>query len=310
MLVELSVVEQRYLAVLAVIRDGRSVVEVAAQVGVSRQAVHTWLARCETSGLAGLANRSHRPESCPHQMPAAVEAQVLEWRRVHPGWGPRRLLHELGRAGVAPLPSRSAVYRALVRHGLIVENPRRRRAEKWRRWERGVPMELWQMDVVGGVLLADGTELKALTGVDDHSRFCVVAGLMPRATSRAVSGHFTAALRRHGVPQEILTDNGKVFTGKYSRPQPVEVFFDKICRENGIDHLLTKPASPTTTGKIERFHRSLRAEFLAGRIFADQAEAQADLDAWVELYNTRRPHQGIGMATPAERFALCPAHLI
>jgi transposase InsO family protein len=69
-------------------------------------------------------------------------------------------------------------------------------------------MELWQMDVVGGILLADGSELKALTGVDDHSRVCVVAGLMPRATSRAVCGHFTAALRRFGVPQEILTDNG------------------------------------------------------------------------------------------------------
>jgi transposase InsO family protein len=302
MLVELSVVEQRYQAVLAVIRDGRSVVEVASQVGVSRQTVHTWLARYEAGGLAGLANRSHRPESCPHQMSAAVEARVLEWRRVHPGWGPRRLLHELERVGVAPLPSRSAVYRALVRHGLIEENPRRRRAQKWRRWERGVPMELWQMDVVGGILLADGSELKALTGLDDHSRFCVVAGLMPRATSRAVCGHFTAALRRHGVPQEILTDNGKVFTGKYQRPQPVEVLFDRICRENGIDHLLTKPASPTTTGKIERFHRSLRTEFLAGRIFTDQAEAQADLDAWVEQYNTARPHQGIAMVTPAERF--------
>ncbi len=142
MLVELSVVEQRYQAVLAVIGDGRSVVEVAGLVGVSRQTVHAWLARYEAGGLAGLADRSHKPASCPHQMPAAVEARILEWRRVHPGVGPRRLLHELGRAGVAPLPSRSAVYRALVRHGLIEENPRRRRAEKWRRWERGVPMEL------------------------------------------------------------------------------------------------------------------------------------------------------------------------
>jgi transposase len=106
MLVGLSVVEQRYQAVLAVIGDGRSVVEVAAQVGVSRQTVHEWLARYEAAGLAGLANRSHKPEPCPQQMPAAVEAQVLEWRRVHPGWGPRRLLHELHRAGVSPLPSR------------------------------------------------------------------------------------------------------------------------------------------------------------------------------------------------------------
>jgi transposase InsO family protein len=77
----------------------------------------------------------------------------------------------------------------------------------------------------------------------------------------------------------------------------VEVLFDKICRENGIDHLLTAPRSPTTTGKIERFHRSLRTEFLTGRIFDSTSSAQAELDAWVIEYNTVRPHQGIGMAT-------------
>ena len=163
-------------------------------------------------------------------------------------------------------------------------------------------MELWQLDVVGGIGLADGTEVKALTGLDDHSRFCVLAALMPRATSRAVCEAFAAALRRYGVPQEVLTDNGKVFTGRYTRPQPVEVLFDRICRENGIDHLLTAPASPTTTGKIERFHRSLRAEFLPGRVFSDLAAAQAELDTWVHEYNTARPHQGIGMSCPVQRF--------
>jgi transposase InsO family protein len=78
-------------------------------------------------------------------------------------------------------------------------------------------MELWQLDVVGDIRLADGTELKALTGIDDHSRFCVVVGLMERATSRAVCGHFVDAMRIHGVPDEVLTDNGKVFTGRRQR---------------------------------------------------------------------------------------------
>src|SRR5205085_2510657 len=116
-----------------------------------------------------------------------------------------------------------------------------------RRWERGGPMELWQMDVVGGVLLADGTECKVLTGIDDHSRFVVCSGVMARATSRAVCVHFAEALRCHGVPQEVLTDNGKVFTGRFGH-KDVEVLFDRICRENGIDHLLTAPRRPTTTG--------------------------------------------------------------
>jgi transposase InsO family protein len=193
------------------------------------------------------------------------------------------------------------IWRALVRHHLIEPKAQRKKLRTFKRWERGRPMELWQLDVVGGVLLADATECKILTGLDDHSRFCVAAGIVPRAVARAVCGVFAQSLRTHGVPDEVLTDNGKVFTGRFAS-RPVEVLFDRICRENGITHRLTAPRSPTTTGKIERFHRSLRIEFLSGRVFADLASAQSELDEWVLDYNTNRPHRGIGMATPAERF--------
>ena len=301
MLVELSVVEQRYQAVLAVIRDGVKVVEVARRFDVSRQAVHRWLRWYEDQGLPGLVDRSHRPPRCSHQMDPAVEVWVLEARRRNPDWGPRRLVHEASRAGVDPAPSRSGVYRALKRAGLIDPRARRRRDRKFKRWERGGAMELWQMDVVGGVLLADGRECKVLTGIDDHSRFVVCAGLMLRATSRAVCAHFAEAMRRHGVPQEVLTDNGKVFTGRFGA-KDTEVLFDRICRENGIDHLLTAPRRPTTTGKIERFHRTLRQEFLTGRVFEDLEAVQGELDAWVRSYNTDRPHSALHMATPATRF--------
>ena len=301
MLVELSVVEQRYQAVLAVIRDGVPVTEVADRFGVSRQAVHRWLRRYEDLGLGGLVDRSHRPPRCSHQMDPAIEVWVLEARRRNPDWGPRRLVHEAIRAGLDPVPSRSGVYRALKRAGMIDPSARRRRDRRFKRWERGGAMELWQMDVVGGLLLAEETQCKVLTGIDDHSRFVVCAGVMTRATSRAVCAHFAGAMRAYGVPQEILTDNGKVFTGRFGL-KDTEVLFDRICRENGIDHLLTAPRSPTTTGKIERFHRTLRTEFLTGRTFDDLGAAQAGLDAWVASYNTERPHQGIAMSTPASRF--------
>ena len=300
MLVELSVVEQRYQAVFAVIRDGVPVTEVADRFGVSRQAVHRWLRRYEDLGLGGL-DRSHRPPRCSHQMDPAIEVWALEARRRNPDWGPRRLVHEAIRAGLDPVPSRSGVYRALKRAGMIDPSARRRRDRRFKRWERGGAMELWQMDVVGGLLLAEGTQCKVLTGIDDHSRFVVCAGVMTRATSRAVCAHFAGAMRAYGVPQEILTDNGKVFTGRFGL-KDTEVLFDRICRENGIDHLLTAPRSPTTTDKIERFHRTLRTEFLTGRTFDDLGAAQAGLDAWVASYNTERPHQGIAMSTPASRF--------
>lgn len=300
-LLELTVAEQRFNAVMEVLRDGLTVIEVADRYGVSRQAVHGWLRRYRTGGLEALADRSHRPHSCPHQMPAEIEARLCELRRHHPGWGQRRLAHELARDGVDPPPGLTSIYRALVRNDLIQPRSHRRAKASYRRWERARPMELWQLDVMGGIWLTDGRELKAVTGIDDHSRFCVAAGLVERANARAVCRIFTHSLARYGVPEELLTDNGKVFTGRFG-PQPVEVLFDRICRENAITHRLTQPRSPTTTGKIERFHRTLRTEFRTDRVFTDLAAAQTELDEWVADYNTVRPHQAIAMVPPAERF--------
>jgi transposase len=235
---ELSVVEQRYTAIQEVL-GGMPVTQVAERYGVSRQSVHAWLRRYQAGGLAGLEDRSHRPRSCPHQASIQVEAAVCELRRQHPGWGPLRLQHELVRRGVAPVPSRAGVYRILVRHRLVEPGRRRRRRSDFRRWERDRPMQLWQLDIVGRVLLADGTECKLVSGIDDHSRFCVLAVLVARATGRAVCAAFAAALGRYGVPQEVLSDNGRQFTGRFGKPRPAEVLFDRICRENGITHRLT-----------------------------------------------------------------------
>jgi transposase InsO family protein len=108
-------------------------------------------------------------------------------------------------------------------------------------------MQLWQMDIVGGVMLADGTEVKVVTGVDDHSRYCVLATVVARPTGRAVCLALASALRRYGIPEEMLTDNGKQFTARFGRGG--EVLFDRICRENGIKHRLTAPRSPQPHGR-------------------------------------------------------------
>jgi transposase InsO family protein len=310
-LAELGVAEQRYRAVLEVLEEGLPVTEVARRYGVARQTVHEWLSRYANGGLAGLADRSSRPASCPHQMPAQVEARIAGLRRDHPGWGPSRILWELERAGVTPLPGRSAVYRALVRHGLVDPKKRKRRREDYRRWERGRAMQLWQMDVMGRVRLAGGQEVKIVTGIDDHSRFIVCARVVAAATARPVCLALAEALRRHGVPGEILTDNGKVFTARFGRG-PGPVMFDRICNDNGIRHLLTAPYSPTTTGKIERLHKTMRAEFFTPRdgMFATVEELQAALDGWVSEYNTARPHQSCGGRPPAERFRLAGRSVI
>ena len=232
-----------------------------------------------------------------------IEALICRMRGSHPRWGPRRLLFELGKAKVSPLPSRSTIYRVLVRHGLVPARKRKRRRQDYKRWQREEPMQLWQLDVTGSVFLADGTELKLISGIDDHSRFCVIAAVVRRATARAICRAFLAAMRTYGIPDEVLTDNGKQFTGRFGKPRPAEVLFERICRKNGIRQLLTKPYSPTTTGKVERWHQTLQTDFLndAGP-FASIEAAQAAVDAWRQEYNTDRPHQSLDMATPAERF--------
>ena len=117
MLVELGLVEQRYQAVLEVVNDGASVVDVARRYGVARQTVHGWLRAYATGGLGGLADRSSRPLSCPHQMPPEVEARIVQLRGEHPGWGSRTIWYWLEREGVRPLPGRTSVDRCLVRQG-------------------------------------------------------------------------------------------------------------------------------------------------------------------------------------------------
>ncbi|WP_433653345.1 IS481 family transposase [Micromonospora zamorensis] len=304
----MSVMEQRYRAVQDVLA-GSTVRDVAERFGVSRQAVHRWLGWYQNEGLEGLADRSSRPRSSPSQTPPEVEALICELRRNHPRWGARRLVFELGRRDCpGPIPSRVTVHRVLIRHGLVNPTPRRRRREDYKRWERSRPMELWQLDIVGGIRLADGGEAKVVTGVDDHSRFCVIAAVVRRATGRAVCLAFTEALQRFGIPEEVLTDNGKQFTGRFNQPRPAEVMFERVCRENGIVSRNTKPRTPTTTGKVERFHQTLQRELLDEvEVWASPEEAQAAIDAFRDEYNTQRPHQSLNMAFPADRFTAPPA---
>jgi transposase InsO family protein len=302
MLWELSVTEQRYRAVLEVLA-GVPVTDVAERYGVSRQSVHAWLVRYRDEGPPGLADRSHKVRAHPWQIPAELESAVCELRRAHRRWGPERLVFEMGRRGLGTV-TRSTAYRVLVRNQLIEPGPRRRRRQDYVRWERAVPMQLWQLDVTASAFLGSGTEVKIVTGIDDHSRSCVIATAVLRATARPVCRAFAEAMAVYGVPEEVLTDNGTVFTGRFIKPRPAEVLFERICRENGITRRLTKPRSPTTTGKIERLHQSLQLELLEVHgPFASLEALQAALDAWREDYNTGRPHQSLGMAFPASRFA-------
>ena len=164
---------------------------------------------------------------------------MCELRRAHPRWGARRIAFEVAQRGVAGAPSRATVHRVLVRNSLVTPQTQQNK-RKYRRW---------QLDLAGGIYLADGRECKLLSGIDDHSRYVVCAAVLAVPSARAVADAFTAAMRPYGVPAEVLTDNGKQFTGWFTKPRPAEVMLERVCREHGITAKLTKPYSPTTTGK-------------------------------------------------------------
>ena len=252
---------------------------------------------------------------------------MIELRREHARWGAKRIRLELLRKAPAwhvaaalaeaEVPSTSTINRILRRHGLVKPRPRKRPRDSYRAVRRPAPMQLWGIDIVGGIRLVNPVtgelrEAKIVTGIDDHSRFCVMATVVERATARAVCLAFAQALTRHGVPEEVITDNGKQFTDRFSRygPQRGEVLFDKICRRNGITHRLTSPASPNQNGKVERFHWTFRPEISQDGPFESLAAAQAAVDEWVGHYNCERPHQGLDEhrpVMPADRFARADA---
>ena len=163
-------------------------------------------------------------------------------------------------------------------------------------------MELWQLDVLGNVKLATGMTVSVVTGIDDHSRFCVMAKVVARATARPVCDALLQALNNLGIPEQILTDNGKVFTGRLGK-RPAHVLFDRICLNNGIRHLLTAPYSPTTTGKVERFYRTLRKDFFAENSF-DTIEVLVNARS-----SNRQPTEGWSIIRPstADLFSAPPA---
>ena len=180
--------EQRFRAVLEVL-DGSPVSEVAVRYGVSRQSVYSWKARYESAGVDGLQEVSRRPRTSPRRLAAETEALVCELRRAHPRWGARRIAYEVARREVASPPSRATVHRVLARNAMVTPQEQRHK-RKYRRWQREAPMHLWQLDLVGGIYPADGRECKVLSGIDDHSRYVVVAAVLAVPSGRAVAEAF------------------------------------------------------------------------------------------------------------------------
>lgn len=275
---------------------GSNVSELCRRYSVSRPTGYKWLKRFVLEGEEGLEERSSRPHRSPERTDGAIEEMILEARDTHPAWGGRKIKRHLENMGASGVPSATTITGVLRRNGrLDAEGV----AKPWKRFERDEPMDLLQMDFKGHFAV-DGGRCHPLTVLDDHSRYLL--GLEACADERGatVKGRLTGMFRRYGLPRSIITDNGAPWAAPASPGSFTELGVWLI--RLGIELKRAGEYHPQTMGKVERLHRTLKAEVLQGRNFRHIADCQEAFDDWRDDYNFRRPHQAIGMATPSSRF--------
>jgi transposase InsO family protein len=291
-----SMEQLRMEVVLEPERTGDSVAELCRRRGISRETFYVYRRRYLSEGLDGLVSRSRRPRGSPWRIDPGLEAMICRLRSEHRRWGARRIRSELARAGVDP-PAKSTIHRALQRNGLIAPQPPRR-PKPTRRFERAVANDLWQIDATQ-VKLGGGERVWVIDVLDDHARYLLAALASERLTGAPAWACFVAAAAQHGLPRQLLSDNGTCFTG---RLQGFEADFERRLGEVGVELICAAPAHPETLGKLERFHRTLKEWLQDEQPANDLEQLQLLLDRFRSHYNQQRPHQGIGDLTPAERY--------
>ena len=250
----------------------------------------------------GLADRSSRPTSSPRRTPDGLEAMVLTVRREHPAWGGRKIRRVLENQGLAKPPSASTITAILRRHELL-DGPGSGEKRDWVRFEHPQPNDLWQMDFKGHFAMAEG-RCHPLTVLDDHSRYNLDLSACANEQGETVKARLERLFKLYGLPRRMLADNGAPWgtVGSPDRHTRLTVWLLDL----GVDISHGRPYHPQTQGKEERFHRTLKAEAIGNRCFANLEAVQAAFDRWREVYNSIRPHEAIGMEVPASRYVPSP----
>jgi len=291
--------QKREFVRLAEIWETRS--GVCRRFGISRKTGYKWLGRYIESGLAGLEELSRRPRSSPHKTCDVTERKILEAREEHPAWGGRKLKRWLEDRGEEGLPAPSTITEILRRNGRIDPEESHQR-EPMRRFEFPQPNDLWQMDFKGPFRV----ELQAchpLTILDDHSRFSVSLKACEDHKRATVKRHLQEAFDTYGLPWAMLVDNGGPWSpatmGEWTK---LSVWLLRL----GVDVIRSRVRHPQTLGKDERFNKTLSIECIAGHQFSTFGQVQDRFDQWREVYNYERPHESLGLKTPATRYKVSP----
>ena len=300
-----SVMDERTRFVLEYERGLCSMAELCRGYGISRDTGYVWVKRYSTEGLEGLRDRSRAPQRVANQTPEAIEGAVLELRRQHMRWGPRKLKWVLEQAepGVA-WPAASTIGAMLAREGLVTARKKRQRVPPYTQPLAGAsaPNRLWCVDFKGWFCTQDGQRIDPLTMTDAHSRYLLRCQAVEKTDTQRVQAIFAAAFGEYGMPGAIRSDNGAPFAARaVNGISRLSLWWMKL----GIRPERIQAGHPEQNGRHERMHRTLKQETAAPPAATGRAQQRA-FDRFRRDYNEVRPHEALGMQTPASVYVRSP----
>jgi transposase InsO family protein len=299
---------KRRSIVVSVTVEGLSQAEAARLYSVSESTVSRLIARYQLEGDAAFGPKSRRPHTSPTKVPDVLNAAIVNLRveLVSQGLdaGPHTIQWHLERDGHTV--SVSTIRRRLIDAELITPEPKKRPKSSYIRFEADLPNETWQSDFTH-YRLQHGVDTEVLVWLDDHSRFALNVTAHDRVTGDIVVNTFNQTGLDQGFPASVLTDNGFVYTTRFAGGKGGRNRLEACLAELGIEQKHSRPNHPTTCGKVERFHQTLK-KWLTAQTPQPRSinELQALIDTFVDEYNHRRPHRSLGRATPAVAYTRLP----
>jgi transposase InsO family protein len=279
---------------------GESIAELSRLYQVSRPTIYKWIERYQQQGPAGLNEHSRAPHGHPQQHPEATRQRILELRRQHARWGPRKLKAYLEARDDEPLPATSTIGSWLKQEGLAQPRHKRRRTPPMKEplAHAQEPNQVWCADFKGWFRTEDQERIDPLTLTDAASRYLLRCVAVSKTDGRAVRSVMEAAFREFGLPEAIRTDNGAPFAS----PAPaglsrLALWWIRL----GIRPERIEPGKPQQNGRHERFHLTLKQE-TAAPPRASRAAQQRSFLAFQKIYNEQRPHEALHYATPDSRY--------
>ena len=283
----------------------RTMTELCQRYEISRETGYVWLRRYQAVGLEGLREKSRATQRHGNQTSAEIEQMVLELREAHSRWGPRKLKrvledNEPGRVW----PAASTIGALLKREGLMAGRRKRRRTAPYTEplAHADGPNRVWCADFKGWFRTGDGERIDPLTITDAHSRYLFRCQAVEKTDTARVQAIFEAVFREYGMPEAIRTDNGAPFASTaIAGLSRLAVWWMKL----GIVAERIAAGHPEQNGRHERMHRTLKQE-TAQPPAGNRREQQRVMERFRQEYNQVRPHEALGMRTPAAVYELSP----